>query len=505
MKKLLFFVAAALCAFACKPAEEEVPVVEVKLSSFGFTAGKNAALKSDITVENPSSAVSIVLPYGTEEEAVKSLIPTFTVTEGATVTVGEDEIESGVTAVDFTYPVDFLITVNEKSNALYTVTVTFGEPESFVLAAKSTENDSISKGPYLAINPKTHQPYFGVVSKTAESADKRPQVFRYDGAGIVKVCDVTESIADQPTLEFAEDGTPYFACYDGSKFVNLYKIDGSGASLVGEEGLLYKPLTNATYSTIGLLPLSATSIYIGYGLNANAGNLKKRTLNLAHFDGTGWTQELAIQGREISDYAYETFSKTIDGVGYLFVFNQNTHSVSLYKFASDITTVFESIKFTKTPSEDGEEEAEAVQAKINLYGIDFDIASDGTPYFVLATEASSSVASGYSPAVYKYNLNDKKAELVGGILGNIDVQVSKYISLALDGNDVPYVAYKDGGTGNANYTYIGTKTKLWVEPITLSSDDADCIKIRFAEDGTGYISYESAADKDHHIVLYKTK
>ena len=502
MKKLLFLAAAAACAFACKPAEEEVPVVDVTMSSFAFTAEKNAALKSDITVEKPSSAVSVVLPYGTEDEVLKSLIPTFTVTEGATVTVGEDEIESGVTALDFTYPVDFLVTVNEKSNALYTVTVKVGEPEAFVFAAKSAESDSISKGPYLAINPKTHQPYFGVISKTAESADKRPQVFRYDGAGIVKVCDVTNSIADQPTLGFAEDGTPYFACYDGSKFVNLYKIDGSGASVVGEEGKLYKPLTNAYYSTIGLLPLSATSVYIGYGLNANAGNLKKRTLNLAHFDGTGWTQELGIQGRNVSDYAYETISKTIGGIGYLFIFNQNAHSLSLYRFASDITTIFESIKFTKAPAEEG---AEAQQAKVHLYGIDFDIASDGTPYFVVATEASSSVASGYSPAVYKYNLEENKAELVGGILTNIDVNESKYVSLALDANDVPYVAYRNAETGNVNYTYIGTKTKVWVEPITLSSDDADCIKIRFAEDGVGYISYESAADKDHRIALYKTR
>lgn len=491
MKKNLLFAAAVLCAFACKPVDE-VPVVEVNLSSFGFSAEKNAALKADVFVENPSSSVNITLPYGTDEEALKTLVPTFTVTEGATVTVNDSAVESGVSTVDFTYPVEFLVTVNEKSNALYTVTVKVGEPDSFILAAKTEGADSIAKGPYLAINPKTGEPYFGAIAKTD---DAHPLLYRYNGASIVKVCDVAEGKGDQPTVAFSSDGTAYFACYDGSKFANVYKVGENSSAIFGEEGVLYKPITNSAYSTIGLLPLSASSLYIGYGVNAKSGNLAKRTLNLAHTDGKTWQQEMTIAGRNAGNYAYEVYSKMVGDTGYLLVFNQNVHSLSLYKFDTEVSTVFEELSFTLPDSE--------TKAKINLFGIDFDIASDGTPYFMAAVENSSNL--GYSPAIYRYDLNEKKATMVGGVLSNIDASAKKTISFALNSNDMPYVAYTNSTSGNAVYTYIGSKTKVWVEPIALSDEKADNVKIAFAENGTGYITYEAAATGDHHIALYKTK
>lgn len=494
MKKNLLFAAAVLCTFACSKPVEEVPVVEVNLSSFGFSVEKNAALKADVFVENPSSSVSITLPYGTEEDALKNLVPTFTVTEGATVTVEESEVESGVSAVDFTYPVEFLVSVNEKSNALYTITVKIGEPDSFIPAAKTQDADSIGKGPYLAINPKTGEPYFGVVAKTE---DGHPLLYRYNGASIVKVCDIAEGNSDQPTVAFTSDGTAFFACYDKTaKSMDVYKVGENSASVFGEKGVLYAPLTNSTYQTIGLLPLSATSLYTAYGVSAKVGNLAKRILNLAHTDGKTWQQEIKIAGRDESLYAYEVYSKMVGDTGYLLIFNQNKHSLSLYKFDSEISTIFEGVSFTLPSSE--------TQAKLNLFGIDFDIASDGTPYFMTAVENSS--ALGYSPAIYKYDLTEKMPIMVGGVLSNIDASAKKNISFALNSNDIPYVAYTNGSLpNNALYTYIGSKTKVWVDPIALSDEKAENVKIAFAEDGIGYIAYEAAATGDHHIALYKTK
>lgn len=64
MKKFTLLMAAALLFAACD-SKNEVPVVEVTMSSFGFYADANTGvIKSDILVENPSTDISIVLPYG---------------------------------------------------------------------------------------------------------------------------------------------------------------------------------------------------------------------------------------------------------------------------------------------------------------------------------------------------------------------------------------------------------------------------------------------------------
>ena len=65
MKKYSVILAAAAFLFAACNSEKEIPVVEVNMTSFGFYAENNPdVLKSDFTVENPSSEISIVLPYG---------------------------------------------------------------------------------------------------------------------------------------------------------------------------------------------------------------------------------------------------------------------------------------------------------------------------------------------------------------------------------------------------------------------------------------------------------
>ncbi len=492
MKKVLSFMFAAAFAFAaCTPEEKVVPVVDVTMSSFGFYAVTNDALKSDFVVENPSDNIRIVLPYGTEDETLKSLVPTFAVTEGAAVTVDGTDVESGVTAIDFSHTVEFLVTVNEKSNAQYTVTVSVSGPSSFAVAAKTEEK--IDKGPYLRISPKDNSPYIAAVLDAEDAAQKYPVLFRYDGAVLSSFCTVAEERADQPTLGFAEDGTPYFAFYNyNAKFLNVYKIDGTSASAVGDLNLLYRPLTNSVYSTVGVAPVSSSSVYVGYGVNAASGSLARRALNLCHWDGSSWTQEIAVPGRNVSDYAYESFTKLVNGEQYLMVFNQNVQNLSMYKFTGNgVSTVFENLAFNKLGTEE--------QGKINLYGLDFDIASDGTPYILALVEASSTVGSGYSPAVYRYNASDNSTSIVGGVM-QIDGQVAKYFSLAMDSNDVPYMAYCDPETKYATYTYIDSKSKVWAEAKTLSSVAAENISIAFAGDGTGYI----ACNEGDLVSLYST-
>ncbi len=503
-KKLCFIAAIAASALACNKVPE-IPVVEVFMTEFGFTVeGNQNFLSRNVFVECTSSTVNVVLPYGTDENAVKGLTPSFTVTEGATVTVGDQIIQSNVSLVDFTYPVEFLVSVNEKSNALYTVTVSISGPEAFAFAAKSAESETINEGPFLAVNPKDNLPYFGVVARNDDSALRYGQIFHYEDGQISKLCDVTSARTSQPTLSFLPDGTPYYACYDNSSaHAQVYVVNGVTPAAVGAVDVLYKPLTNATYSTMGLLPLASDEVYLGYGVAAVSGGLAKRALNLAKFDGAAWTQEKTIDGRPVGNAAYETYGKIVGDAGYLFIFNQNVHSLSLYKFTKgSIETVFEGISFT---TETAAEEGTTVKTHmINLYGLDFDIASNGDPYFVVAVEGSSTSGSGYAPAVYRYDTEEKVIEMVGGgVLSDIDVAAARHISLALDADDRPYLAYRNPTTKAAEYTYVDAKTKVWAAAQALSADEADFVKIQFAENGTGYISYDDATT--HQIVLYKSK
>ena len=81
---------AAALLFAACDSKNEVPVVEVTMSSFGFYADANTGvIKSDILVENPSTDISIVLPYGVSEDALKSLVPSVEVAECGGVRVDD--------------------------------------------------------------------------------------------------------------------------------------------------------------------------------------------------------------------------------------------------------------------------------------------------------------------------------------------------------------------------------------------------------------------------------
>ncbi|MGM9768243.1 MAG: hypothetical protein ACI3Z0_07265 [Candidatus Cryptobacteroides sp.] len=501
MKKFTLMMAAAAFLFAACDSEKEVPVVEVTMSSFGFYAGTNAGvLKSDIEVENPSTDISIVLPYGVPEDALKTLVPSFEVTEGAVVTVDDVVVESGVTAVDFSYPVEFLVTVNEKSNAQYIVRVAIAGPASFNLTAAGANADSLYKGPFMAISPSDGIPYLAAVADASVSDQYYPVLYKFDGS-LSKVCTVAEVRADQPTIGFSPAGDLVYAFYNYvNKFANVYSVSGGSASLLGEDNLLYRPLTNSGYPTIGVLPLSASQLYVAYGVSAASGSLAKRTLNLCLWNGSSWTQENPIAGREAGDYAYEVFTKLVGDEQYLMIFNQNDQSLSLYKIgAQSVSTVFERLRFYL-------DEEGTTQAKINLYGVRMDIASDGTPYILAGVEASSTTGSGYSPAVYRYDLETRTVSLVGGVLSSLDVQTSKTFALALDANDVPYLAYADGTTKVLTVTYIDSKTKTWSTPAAISAGEVDNIMMAFAPDGTGYIScVADDAAGNSYINLYSTK
>ena len=482
MKRFLLFTAACILALqGCEKNEPSKEEKSVAMTSFGFYSEDNpGVLNSDVLLEGISSAsLTVRLPFGTSNEALKTLVPRFVTTEGASVIVGEKTVESGKTALDFSSPVDFIVSL-DGTNALYTVTVLIVEPTTWRMAAES--QSQIYAGPVLATSPSDGSVYMLATSAGADSKTRFPVLYRYD-SGKISEKTVAESGAKNLALEVSSDGAAYVSYYDYSASPvgqTVMKVSGDAVSAVGAAGSVYKSGGN-TLTSVALFPFTEDNVwYAGYNDLGNAG-VARRALNLAHFTGTDWANGQNMPGRNAEDRAYNNIGRIVGKTAYLCTHNQNTHSVSVYKYENNVwSAVFESIKIAKLDGSD---------AEINLRDMDFDVASDGNIYLAVAANFTSET---YSPAVVRYDIKTGKQTIIAGVLSNVDIDSGRNISLSLDANDVPHLVYEGNTDGITYLTYINAN-RQWSDPVAISSGASDGCAIRFAEDGTGYIAFKDAS------------
>ena len=112
---------------SCSDSDDEPepePVAAPELLSFEFKAADNAeVLSADYVgvISAVDKTVKVTMPAFADKS---SLVATFTVGEGNTVTVNGVTQQSGVTANDFTAPVDYIVSNSDGSqNIKFTVTV----------------------------------------------------------------------------------------------------------------------------------------------------------------------------------------------------------------------------------------------------------------------------------------------------------------------------------------------------------------------------------------------
>lgn len=502
-KRTLLAALASVALFAaCDKEKEKEEVIPVSFSSFGFYAKDNAdVLKTDYIVDNVTSdAISFTLPYGTDPEALKSLVPEFTVTEGASVNVADasgapdgKDIVSGVTAVDFSSPVQLVVFLKNNFKA-YSVTVKIAEPAKWGKVAESAL--SVKSDPVFAVSPKDGAVYVAGSSPNAEGVAE-PHIFKLDGSELKDVAGALAATnSDYFAVDICPDGTPYVSFLDkGVKKQCVMKVSGSKAELVGAADALYLT-AGGSNSAVGLFALSASDIWCAQYNNERKVLVERRALNLAHFDGSAWTNAISIPGRNATDYAYCVLGKYVAGVPYLFIYNQNTQSVSLYKYASNAwSAVFESLKMKKA---DG-----TTDATLNLRAFDFDIATNGDIYVMAGGDYS--VEKVYNLAVVKIAAKDNAQTIIGGEM-SVDIDEYRSASMGLDANDVPYVVYTkpEGDVKYACITTIDPKAKTWTEGEKLSSSPSDFVVIRFTENGLGYVVSKETIGENTKYVLYST-
>ena len=506
-RTLLAALASVTLLAACDKSKED-KVIPVFFSSFGFYVQDNAGvLKSDYIEESFSSdAISFTLPYGTDPDALKTLVPEFTVTEGASVNVADvsgepdgKDIVSGSTPIDCSSDVQLVVLLKNNYKA-YTLSVKIAEPAKWEKIAVTSLN--VNATPALAVNPKDGVPYVAGTSPN-KNGEAAPHLFKLDGAELKDVAGALAiAKADGVSLSFDPSGVPYVAFADGA-FTNKYSVkrvaDGKG-TYVGDGGQMFGTKVSFT-SVSAVFPISEKDVWCAHFNNADKVAVPMGGLNLAHFDGYDWTNGVAIAGREPASYAKGVFGRTINGVSYLYVYGTKTSKVpshiSLYKLdGGNWTTIFENLEVIGT---DGQP-----VGGYSAFFSDFDIASDGTVYLLLCVRFNA--AQDYPIGVVKYDPATKKQVIVGGVMTDTtNMNSSTTASMALDSNDVPYVSisYKDGGVMKTAVRHIDSKTKTWSELVTLASN-SNFSDIVFADDGTGYIVTRETVGEDTKYVLYST-
>lgn len=510
--KNLFWAALACTALftACKDDEKD-EIIPVSFSEFGLYAEDNSDfLKTDYVAEDlTGTAISFTLPYGTDPDAVKALAPRFVATEGAAVNVADetgapsgDALVSGASTVDFSSDVTLVISLKNNYKA-YTVSVKIAEPAKWTQVASSAVD--MKRDPVLAINPVDGVPYVAGAVKD-DTYDSYPVLLKLEESELKDVAGyLSNGSANYMSISFNPSGVPYVSYYNGSKYPEdataalnkqtVMKVESGTASYVGDPTAMLKT-TGSSTSSVALFVLADDDIWCAHYAN-NAGSvITKRAVNLCHFDGSAWTTEMSLSGRTMTDYAYNITGKVIGGVPYMYIFNQNTNSNSLYKLVSGSwETVFESLKFKMI---DGTADID----KQYITAQDFDIASDGGIYVM--TGADYITTGVYNLGVVRIDPADFSQTIVGGVYEGADMSKIKVASFDLDANDVPYLAMtlSDGTVKRPCLMYIDSETKSWSEPEYLSQDAANYITIRFAEDGKGYVVVKENTDTSSKYVLY---
>ncbi len=479
---------------SCSDNKEDGPVETAapELLTFGFNVANNGnTLTTDYVgvISTTDHTVTVTMPAFADKS---SLVANFTVGEGNKVLVNGVTQESGVTANDFTSPVDYIISNADGSkNVKYTVTIE--KAANYEWSEYARYNEIVPRGSnaIMRINPVDNTPYIAFVNKTSNKVivvknDKG--AFNYVGAKEGESNTVTSGRMD---FTISNTGTPYFIYSDGSVTTpvkspaTVMSFNGSSWSNVGQPGIAEFVPSKVQIGAIG------STVIAPMVVNATNGSYIKREVYASIFSGNWATSSLASAG--IKDAGVECLTTT-DNAAYLYTISSSTYKYSVAEYKNGAWNALRSDYL-----EDG-----ATQAPILIADAASIVATnDGTVYLLTADDAETHDTKDMRFRILKYAPDTKEWTLIGGttmssIKAN-DSHISAKIAVAPDGT--PFFAYTDyKGDTFAKVQYFDNETKQWSTPVAVSSEKASSINIGFCDNGEAYISYVGA---DNSIVLVK--
>lgn len=504
MKRFIDFAGLAVLlagtfASCTKEGNTKVEVPAPQLLTFSFTAEANPEHISKTADGKISGAdVTVDLPQLTD---LTKLVATFTTGEGNKVTVDGVEQVSGVTANDFTNPVDYVITNSDGSvNALYSVSInkTTGE---WTAVAEPFGLTPIYNGIVMKVNPKDNLPYFAykervVVGTEAGATGNRISVLKYENSGWTFVGQQGFSPAvygSELDLDFDSKGTPYVAFQNDEltpKSASVMKFDGAW-TLVGTS-----PMNDAASTKVHFNVLSENEIVLGQvNSNKNSASFARNAFVASVFNGSTW-ENVANPALAANFLVYDNSScKSGDAVYFAHI---NRGTIDNVAYGNNV------VKYQKgqwTALRTNFVQSGATQTGIT--SLDIAATEDGSVYLLTSDNAPDGTS--YRIRVEKYEPAKGEWTTVGG--NPIDYVIDKYNSarLAIAPDGTPFVAYrKTAGTETSvEVVYLDSKTKQWSAPSVLGLNSTPGeISLEFNSFGTAYLGY-LATDGKYNVYKFE--
>lgn len=467
-KFIFLLVALTSLFFACSSdddttTEPEKPA-EVALESFGFYKEDNTQLLEDYVVENiEGDEVKIALPAEVDKT---SLIARFTTSANDKVTVGGVEQVSGVTANNFSAPLEYILNEGNK-NVIYTIKVTDKAYAVWsILPAFDMEVTDIS----MSVNPTNSNPAIAYVSNPESSSDRKLNLISFDGNqwGHIGAENFTPARARNVNLAYKKDGTPLVSFRDDN-------LDPSQISVMGYQSNTWDyvgiPGISGIKASHGVISTDTEgNIYDFYIHDDNNDKANKRSILAKTYKGAAWA-ELPITGRTGAAIVIKT--KEANGNIYLLALNfGDLQSISVYKYdGNNWTTLADQMKDSPENTILYREASFAIDAQGNVYVAYAENNGEGT-------EAQLKVK--------KYAAETQSWSTLGS---NIVTTSLRSFDIAVDAYANPMVLYKND-TENPVVVSFDNKTYNWGETTVLSNLEADDLQITVAPNGVGYASYK---------------
>lgn len=127
-KHFIFLLALTFVMVGCSKDDviENPNANNTSLSGFSFKKGNNDNMNSNATSSTNGSVIYITVP---EDVDTKSLVPSFTIAEGASATINGKPVESDITECDFSNTSKITVTSESGTSRTYTILVRNGNPK----------------------------------------------------------------------------------------------------------------------------------------------------------------------------------------------------------------------------------------------------------------------------------------------------------------------------------------------------------------------------------------
>lgn len=464
-------------------------VAAPKLLTFGFYREDNPEdLYEDYEATVGDGTVTVALPATVDKSALKAR---FTTNAGDVAKVGDVTLTSGVTALDYSNPVDITLTnFDGKLNAVYSVTLS-RKSATFTSPVRVSTDSTYSA--ILKVNPANNQPYIAYRvwgDKSDATRERKLNVITLNGDNWENVGgkDVDVAVSDYLQIDFDAAGTPYVAYQDNAKSpkgATVLKYSGGSWSALASESL-QTSLEKAVSAYVSFGVISENDIILTQVNSSRYSSFARNSYVVSKFDGSAWSSAYHNTFGSATSYI-STATSSSDAVYTMVLSRTSPRKYTLSKYQNGTWTDLRALYLP--------EGSTTVYATIQIFALR---ANDEGDLWVL-TGDDALTNNTWQIRVDKYTASTGTWSTVGGtplptpLMGARTPSTAAF-AIAPDGT--PYIALVENGSKDIKIVTINPETLQWSDAQTVTTGYDDNLSIDFSSTGIMYISYK---DEDGRI------